>query len=146
MGHFFHFNIAPTLIIKIYYQRRGSGFSPSSTSSVSFEFCSLIIHPCTILASTCINFLLSWFWQVHLTFNSHLWILHGLATKLPPWFISWELGITPWVCILLQICESMRLFALVPFDKLKGVSMDVGLKNALSKQMCKNVLLKCWHG
>jgi hypothetical protein len=37
----------------------------------------------------------------------------------------------------------MRLFALMPFDKLKGVSMDAGFKNALSKQMCNNALLKC---
>jgi hypothetical protein len=37
----------------------------------------------------------------------------------------------------------MRLFALVPFDKLKVVSMDVGFKNALSKEMCNKALLKC---
>jgi hypothetical protein len=81
-GHSCHFNIAPPLIMKIYYQRGGSALSPSSTSSVFFEFFSLItsMHHFGFY----INFPLSWFWPIDLTFKLPLmnpsWSCHKIST------------------------------------------------------------------
>ncbi len=56
------FDVISTIIHRIYYMKGGGASFPNLGYDVFYEFNSFMLHPCTILASTCTNFyLFIWF-------------------------------------------------------------------------------------